>query len=34
MKSFKNIMGSDSNLEQRISQIKQQVINDSDVKQF
>lgn len=34
MKSFKNIMGSDSNLEQRISQIKQQVINDPDVKQF
>lgn len=34
MKSFSSIIGSNNDLEQRIAKIKQQVLNDEDVKQF
>ena len=34
MKSFRNIMGDSQNLDKRIQKIKQNVINDTDVKHF
>ena len=34
MKSFRNIMGDSQNLDKRIQKIKQNVINDPDVKHF
>ncbi|PTI91407.1 primosomal protein DnaI [Staphylococcus warneri] len=34
MESFKNIVGSNKDFEKRIAKIRQQVINDPDVKQF
>ncbi|TIC96473.1 primosomal protein DnaI N-terminal domain protein [Staphylococcus epidermidis FS1] len=34
MKSFRNIMGDSQNLDKRIQKIKQDVINDTDVKHF
>lgn len=34
MESFKNIVGSNKDFEKRIAKIRQQVVNDPDVKQF